>query len=164
MTKNCQKINWQSRKTRLLLPKIVLTFLCLNRCCSDLKNSQPTARSLEQLFLTVGQNNFGKKIPKLIFFTWQRKISRLVSYYQKCNVKKAFSGGLFALWLLSDVGLFYFLSRLWPSFKANNFDAQHLLLNNKKWNFLGFSDFTEKIRIFGDRIITQQFSTLHTYR
>ena len=53
-----------------MLPKIILTFHCLNNCSSDLKNfanSRPSAssfsRSLEQFFLTVGQNNFGNKIP-----------------------------------------------------------------------------------------------------
>ena len=46
-------------------------------CSSDLKNfpnSRPSdsnfksfPQSLEQFFLTVGQNNFGNKIPMLIF-------------------------------------------------------------------------------------------------
>ena len=52
--------------------KIVLTY-CEKNCFSDLKNfanSRPTSsnfqsfsQSLEQFFLTVGQNNFGNKIP-----------------------------------------------------------------------------------------------------
>ena len=57
-------------KKSILLPKIVLTFYCL-KCSSDLKNfanSRPSAwnfesfsQSLEQFFLTVGQDNVGKK-------------------------------------------------------------------------------------------------------
>ena len=53
--------------------KIVLTFHCLNKLfswsqnfCSCLAFSlefQNFSRSLEQFFLTVGQNNFGNKIP-----------------------------------------------------------------------------------------------------
>ena len=49
-----------------------MTFYCLNNCCSDLRNFanfQPSAsnfksfsQSLEHFFLTVVQNNFGKKI------------------------------------------------------------------------------------------------------
>ena len=34
-------------------------------CSSDLKNFKSFSRSLEQFFLTVGQNNFGNKIPFL---------------------------------------------------------------------------------------------------
>ena len=61
-----------------MLPKIVLNFHCLNiiNCSSDLKNfanSRPSAsnfksfsRSLEQFFVTVGQNNFGSKIPLIL--------------------------------------------------------------------------------------------------
>jgi hypothetical protein len=53
--------------------KICLFLLMLVNCSSDLKNfatSQPSAsnfnsRSLEQFFITVGQNNFGNKIPFL---------------------------------------------------------------------------------------------------
>ena len=58
-----------------MLPKIVLT-VSIN-CSSDLKifaNCRPSAlnfksfsRSLEQFFLTVGQNNFGNKIPLLFY-------------------------------------------------------------------------------------------------
>ena len=55
-------------------------------CSGDLKifsNSWPSAsnfknfsRSLEQLFLTVGQNNFGKKIPFLHILTKKKKIRK----------------------------------------------------------------------------------------
>ena len=55
------------------ISNIGLTFQCLLNCSTDLKNfanSQTSAsnvksfsRSLEQFFLTVGQNNFGNKIP-----------------------------------------------------------------------------------------------------
>jgi hypothetical protein len=66
------------KKISILLPKIVLTFHCLNKlsCSSDLKyfaDSRPSAsnfksfsQSLEHFFLTVGQNNFGNKIQ--VFF------------------------------------------------------------------------------------------------
>ena len=55
------------------ISNIGLTFQCLLNCSTDLKifaNSQTSAsnvksfsRSLEEFFLTVGQNNFGNKIP-----------------------------------------------------------------------------------------------------
>ena len=45
-----------------MLPEIVLTFHCLNKL---FKWSQNFSRSLVQFFLTVGQNNFGDKIPFL---------------------------------------------------------------------------------------------------
>ena len=43
-------------KKAFCLPKIVLTFHCLNKIF----------RSLEQFFLRVGQNNFGSKTPLMI--------------------------------------------------------------------------------------------------
>ena len=43
-------------KKAFCLPKIVLTFHCLNKIF----------RSLEQFFLRVGQNNFGNKTPLMI--------------------------------------------------------------------------------------------------
>ena len=48
-------------------------------CSSDLKNSASNfksfSRSLEQFFLTVGQNNFGNKIPFLIFLVeWNENL------------------------------------------------------------------------------------------
>ena len=54
-------------KKSILLPKNVLTFPCLNKFMQIL-GFQPQifktfSRSLEQFFLTVGQNNFGNKIP-----------------------------------------------------------------------------------------------------
>ena len=57
--------------------KLFWPFTVWINCSSDLKNfanSRPSAsnfksfsRSLEQFFLTVGQNNFGNKIPLLTF-------------------------------------------------------------------------------------------------
>ena len=57
----------------ILLPKLFWTFTVWINCSSDLKNfanSRPSAlnfksfsRSVEQFFLTLGQNNFGNKIP-----------------------------------------------------------------------------------------------------
>ena len=55
--------------------KLFWPFTVWINCSSDLfANSQPSAsnfksfsRSLEHFFLTVGQNNFGNKIPKLVF-------------------------------------------------------------------------------------------------
>ena len=65
-------------KSQLFFPiwiLIVLMFTVRRNCSSDLKifaNSRPSAsnfkffsRSLEHFFLTVGQNNFGNKIPFL---------------------------------------------------------------------------------------------------
>ena len=51
---------WILRSKSILLPKFVLTFHCLNKL---FQWSQSFSRSLEQFFLTVGQNNFGNKIP-----------------------------------------------------------------------------------------------------
>ena len=61
-----------------LLPKILLTLHCLNHCTSDLKNIEKSwssasnfkifSQSLEQLFLTVGQNNYCNKIPFPSFY------------------------------------------------------------------------------------------------
>ena len=58
-------------------------FTVWGNCSSDLKNfanSRPSAwnfksfsRSLEQFFLTVGQNNFGNKIPKLVLSIYFNK-------------------------------------------------------------------------------------------
>ena len=62
-------------KKALCYPKLFWPFTAWINCSSDLKNfanPRPSAlnfksfsRSLEQLFLTVGQNNFGNKIPFL---------------------------------------------------------------------------------------------------
>ena len=63
--------------------KIVLRYHSLNKLFELFANSRPLAlnfksfsRSLEQFFLTVGQNNFGNKIP---FFqtTLITRLSRL---------------------------------------------------------------------------------------
>ena len=58
--------------------KLFWPFTVWINCSSDLKifaNSRPSAsnfksfsRSLEQFFLTVGQNNFGNKIPLIVIF------------------------------------------------------------------------------------------------
>ena len=49
-----------------MLPKIVLTFGKLGNSRPSASNFQSFSRSLEHFFLTVGQNNFGKKIPFLL--------------------------------------------------------------------------------------------------
>ena len=61
-----------------MLPRIVLTFHCLNKCSSDLKifaNSRPSvsnfksfSRSLEHFFLTVGQHSVTKNCSDLSLF------------------------------------------------------------------------------------------------
>ena len=71
---------------RNLQEKVVLTFTVRINWSSDLKNfanSRPSvsnfkffSRSLEQFFLTVGQNNFGNKIPL---------ISKLICNKSKCQ-------------------------------------------------------------------------------
>ena len=68
----------RSKLKKHSVSKIVLTFTVWINCSSDHKifaNSLPSApnfksfsRSLEQFFLTVGQNNFGNKIP--FFHMW----------------------------------------------------------------------------------------------
>ena len=54
-------------KKNILLPKIVLTFHCdlknFANCRPSASNFKSISRSLKQFFLTVAQNNFGKKIP-----------------------------------------------------------------------------------------------------
>ena len=68
--------NFQEQvKNAFCYQKLSWPFTVLINCSSDLKyfaNSRPSAsnfksfsRSLEQFFLTVGQNNFGNKIPFL---------------------------------------------------------------------------------------------------
>ena len=69
----------QNQLKKHSVSKIVLTLHCANKCSSDLKkfaNSRPSASyfktfswSLKQIFYTVGQNNFGNKIPGQFF--WQ---------------------------------------------------------------------------------------------
>ena len=65
------------------------------KCSSDLKifaNSRPSAsnfksfsRSIEQFFLTVGQNNFGNKIPFLFFFCTYRVILLSLKFLEEQN-------------------------------------------------------------------------------
>ena len=81
MNSNCSNLldmrNLQEQvKKAFCYQKLFWPFTVWINCSSDLKNfanSRPSAsnfksfsRSLEQFFLTVGQNNFGNKIP---FFT-----------------------------------------------------------------------------------------------
>ena len=46
-----------------MLPKLFRLFTVWTNCSSDLKIFVNFSRSLEHFFLTVGQNNFGNKIP-----------------------------------------------------------------------------------------------------
>ena len=69
----------------ILLPKIVLNFHCLNKLFK-LSQSWPSAsnfksfsRSLEHFFLTVGQNNFGSKIP-FLFVIQIGKMCNMMKY------------------------------------------------------------------------------------
>ena len=77
MNSNCSNLLYlrnlqeQIRKA-LLFQRLFLPFIVWRNCSNDLKNSRPSAlnfksfsQSLEQFFLTVGQNNFGNKIPCL---------------------------------------------------------------------------------------------------
>ena len=81
LNSNCSNVldlrNLQQQVKKAFVSKIVLTFHCLNKLfflgCRDLKcfaNYRPSAsnfkrfsRSEEQFLFTVGQNNFGNKIP-----------------------------------------------------------------------------------------------------
>ena len=84
-------------------------------CSSDLKtfaNSQPSAsnfksfsRSLEQFFLTVGQNNFGNKIP--FFFSSQNAIFAL-KHKLESNTQRT---------QLSRITIRYFQYDDWRSYK-----------------------------------------------
>ena len=71
-------------KKAICYQKLFWPFTVWINCSSDLKifaNSRPSAsnfvsfsQSLEQFFFTVGQNNFGNKIPFSIFFYQQDRI------------------------------------------------------------------------------------------
>ena len=82
LNSNCSNLldmrNLQEQvKKAFCYQKLFWHFTVWTNCSSDLKifaNSRPSAlnfksfsRSLEQFFLTVGQNNFGNKIPLLFF-------------------------------------------------------------------------------------------------
>ena len=57
---------WETFRNKLksiMLPKIVLTFYCLNKLFLW---SQKCCKFSNNFFLTVGQNNFGNKIPILM--------------------------------------------------------------------------------------------------
>ena len=81
MNSNCSSLLYL-RNIQKQVKKHSVTENCSvqTNCSSDLKNfenSQPSAsnfkkisQSLEQFFLTVGQNNFGNKIPLLISYFW----------------------------------------------------------------------------------------------
>ena len=78
------------RLKKILLPEIITV-------TSDLKifaNSQPSAsnfrsfsQSLEQFFLTVGQNNFGKKIPFLVVFSNTAAYNSIVASKRQGSTK-----------------------------------------------------------------------------
>ena len=86
LNSNCSNLldmrNLQEQvKKAFCYQKLFWSFTVWINCFSDLKNfanSRPTAlnfksfsRSLEQFFLTVGQNNFGNKIPLLTRCSWK---------------------------------------------------------------------------------------------
>ena len=88
LNSNCSKLldlrNFQEQvKKAFCYLKLFWPFNVWTNCSSDLKmftNSQPSASnlksfswSLEQFFLTVGQNNFGNKIPLCMNF-WKIRI------------------------------------------------------------------------------------------
>ena len=91
---------WETSRNELksiLLPKIVLTLHCLKiKSSSDLKNfanSRPSAsnfksfsRSLEQFFLTVGQNNFGNKISLLFPLIFRCHLLFPIFFYKSYEV------------------------------------------------------------------------------
>ena len=70
---------WETSRNKLKTHSVIKNCPVWMNCCSDLRifaNSWPSAsnfksfsRSLEQFFLTVGQNNFGNKIP-MYFNIW----------------------------------------------------------------------------------------------
>ena len=62
--------------------KLFWHFTVRTNCSSDLKSF---SQSLEQFFLTVGQNNFGNKIPFLVsFFIQNKRISAIfLSFIQQ---------------------------------------------------------------------------------
>ena len=83
--------------------KLFWPFTIWINCSSDLKNfanSQPSAlnfksftQSLEQFFLTVGQNNFGNKIPDHTCHDWKKMFSQWTSlhaHYSKVHGKKIY--------------------------------------------------------------------------
>ena len=80
---------WKTSKNKLkkhFVSKIVLTFHCSNKLfwwytifCKFLAfslNFKFFPWLLEQFFLTVGQKNFGNKIPFLLLFLWQTRASK----------------------------------------------------------------------------------------
>ena len=88
-------------KKALYYQKLFWPFTVWINCSSDLKNfanSRPSpfksfSRSLEQFFLTVGQNNFGNKIPFLnkIILLWKQfdlVLWKLRFCYKKVKKKK----------------------------------------------------------------------------
>ena len=79
---NCSNLSYlrnlqEQVKKAFCYQKLFWPFTVRRNCSSDLKmfaNSRPSAsnfkifsRPLERFFLTVGQNNFGNKIPKLFY-------------------------------------------------------------------------------------------------
>ena len=70
--------------------KLCLPFIAWINCSTDLKNFACFSRSVEQFFLTVGQNNFGNKIPLLLFSACRRsgKKSKQICSYRASSMFK----------------------------------------------------------------------------
>ena len=132
------------KKHSMYYPKLFWPFTVPINCSSDLKKfaiSQPSASnfkslswSLEHFFLTVGQNNFGNKIPFAHFVRkffwidvkiciWQiwskltvKVISCLVHYYLRIPVWKLYMKKIKQVYvcnylpklMLNDTGIFLF--------------------------------------------------------
>ena len=131
--------------------KFFWPFIVWINCSSDLKNfvnSWPSTSnfksfscSLEQFFLTVGQNNFGNKIPFLNegHVNWK-------SYFLHMQYLKPYFCGHRALGTMSKLYAFYFLMQLKvplskfdiklhtrflnSSQPANNFSPTNFLIND----------------------------------
>ena len=75
---------WESSRNKL--KKHSVTKNCSEILVFDLKNFQPWSfcRSLEQIFLTIGQNNFGNKIPELTLSTASTGMEFLPLFLQFC--------------------------------------------------------------------------------
>ena len=111
MNSNCSNLldlrNLQEQlKKALSYQKLFWPFTVWINCSSDLKNFENSrlsasnfksfSRSLEQFFLTVGQNNFGNKIP---FLPFSLAPSYCISNFCLCweMSEKKFLAGLFGL-------------------------------------------------------------------
>ena len=98
MNSNCSNLidmrNLQEQvKKAFCYQKLFWPFTVWINCSSDLKNfanSRPSASnfksfsgSLEQFFLTVGQNNFGNKIPKFFDFFYRFWCNRIMLVFKQ---------------------------------------------------------------------------------